>query len=199
MIYLARHGDIGLGKEKRYIGQLDLSLSALGKEQALSLENLFCQIPLDNIYCSDLRRSQQTAEIVASGCKVVPKACVGLRELNMGDWDGELFSTIKTKYPAEYKKRGGDIANYTPPKGESFSDCSHRVIPLFENLAQSAETTILIIGHAGVNRVIICNILGIPLDNVFRIEQNYGCLNLICREGSNYRLKYLNRGICQGE
>lgn len=199
LIYLARHGDIGLGKEKRYIGQLDLPLSALGKEQALSLKNILCQVPLSNIYCSDLRRAQQTAEIVASGRKVVPKACVGLRELNMGDWDGELFSTIKAKYPEEYKTRGRDIAGYSPPKGESFSGCSQRVIPIFESLVQSADSTILIIGHAGVNRVIICNILGIPLENVFRFEQSYGCLNLICREGSNYRLKYLNREICQDE
>ncbi|EGW38205.1 alpha-ribazole phosphatase [Desulfosporosinus sp. OT] len=198
LIYLARHGDIGIGKEKRYIGRLDLPLSAQGEEQAKALKNFFCQVPLDNIYCSDLKRSQQTAHIIASVHQIVPVAHVGLRELNMGDWDGELFSSIKTKHPMEFKLRGEDIANYSPPKGESFSVCYKRVIPVFESLAQSDGTTILIIGHAGANRVILCHILGIPLGNVFRFEQSYGCLNLICREGSNYRLKYLNRTATRG-
>ena len=191
-IYLVRHGDIGLGRDKRYIGQLDLPLSVHGQKQAVLLKDLFSQIPIDNIYCSDLKRSQQTADIIALEHQVIPSAQVGLRELNMGDWDGEFFSTIKTKYPAEFKKRGENIANYSPPKGESFLDCYKRVIPVFESLTQSDENTILIVGHAGVNRVILCRILGIPLNNVFRLEQSYGCINSICKEGSEYRLNYLN-------
>ena len=195
LIYLARHGDIGLGRDKRYIGQLDLPLSAHGKTQVALLKDLFCQVPLDEIYCSDLRRAQQTADIIATARQIIPVAHVGLRELNMGDWDGELFSDIRTKYPAEFKQRGKEIANYSPPKGESFSDCYKRVIPVFESLTQSDETTILIVGHAGVNRVILCHVLGIPLDNVFRFEQSYGCLNLMCKVGSEYRLKYLNHTV----
>lgn len=192
LIYIVRHGDIGLGRDKRYIGQSNLPLSALGKKQASSLKEIFCRVPLDNIYCSDLERTQQTAEIIASAHPITPIHCEGLRELNMGDWEGKLFSEIRVKYPIEFKQRGEDIANYTPPKGESFSDCYQRVIPAFENLVEAEETTILIVGHAGVNRVILCRVLGIPLENVFRLEQSYGCVNLICRERFSYRLKYLN-------
>lgn len=197
-IYLARHGDIGLGRDKRYIGQSDLPLSALGKKQAILLKEIFGRVPLDNIYCSDLERSQQTAEIIASNHQIIPTARMELRELHMGDWEGKLFSEIKAKFSTEFKERGEDIANYSPPRGESFSDCYKRVIPLFESLAQSDKTTILIIGHAGINRVILCRVLGIPLENVFRLEQSYGCLNLISKEGSEYRLKYLNHNVQGG-
>ena len=111
----------------------------------------------------------------------------------MGAWEGRLFSEIREKYPQEFMERGKNIANYKSLGGESFSDCSNRVFPFFESLTQSNETTILIIGHAGVNRVILCRVLGIPLDNVFRLEQNYGCLNLICKVGFEYRLNFLNQ------
>ncbi|MDP4160603.1 MAG: alpha-ribazole phosphatase [Bacillota bacterium] len=195
LIYLVRHGDIGLGGEKRYIGHLDVTLSVHGEKQAALLKDFFCQVPLDNIYCSDLRRSRQTADIIAMAHQILPKAHVGLREMNMGNWDGESFAKIRTMYPEEFKQRGEDIANYCTPKGESFSDCYKRVIPIFENLAQSNEKIILIVGHAGVNRVILCHVLGMPLDNVFRLEQSYGCLNLICQEGYEYRLKYLNHTV----
>lgn len=192
LIYLVRHGDIGLGRDKRYIGQSDLPLSVLGKKQASLLKEIFSQVPLDNIYCSDIERVQQTADIIASAHQCVPIARVELRELNMGAWEGKPFSEIRTKYPKEFHERGKDIANYSPPEGESFSDCYRRVIPVFESLAKSDETTILIVGHAGVNRVILCHVLGIPLENVFRLEQKYGCVNLIYKEGFEYRLKYLN-------
>lgn len=192
LIYIARHGDIGLGRDKRYIGQTDRPLSALGKQQATLLKAIFSQVPLDNIYCSDLGRARLTADIIASPHPIVPIARGELRELNMGAWEGRTFSEIRAKYPKEFKERGEDIANYRPPRGENFADCSKRVIPVFESLTKSEESTILIVGHAGVNRVILCRVLGIPLDNLFRLEQSYGCVNLICKEGSEYRLKYLN-------
>lgn len=193
LIYIARHGDIGLGRDKRYIGQSDLPLSVLGKEQASSLKEIFCGVPLEKIYCSDLERTRQTAEIIASAHTITPTNCGDLRELNMGDWEGKSFSEIRAKYPKEFIERGEDIANYRPPQGESFSDCYKRVIPVFERLTESEETTILIVGHAGVNRVILCRVLGIPLKNVFRLEQSYGCVNSIGKKGFEYRLKYLNQ------
>ena len=34
-------------------------------------------------------------------------------------------------------------------------------------------------GHGGVNRVILLDVIGAPLGRLFHIEQNYGCLNII--------------------
>lgn len=195
LIYLVRHGDIGLGVDKRYIGQTDLPLSILGKKQAFLLKEIFCRVPLDNIYCSDLGRAQQTAEIIASAHPLLPTVREELRELFMGEWEDKLFSEIRAKYPEDFKARGVDITYFRPQLGESFSDCSKRVIPVFESLTQAQDSTVLIVGHAGVNRVILCHVLGIPLVNVFRLEQSYGCVNLISKEGFEYRLKSLNHTV----
>lgn len=35
------------------------------------------------------------------------------------------------------------------------------------------------IGHAGVNRVFLAGLLGMPLERIFRLDQAYACLNLI--------------------
>ncbi|AET66944.1 alpha-ribazole phosphatase [Desulfosporosinus orientis DSM 765] len=195
LIFLLRHGDIGQCKEKRYISQSDNPLSALGVKQASLLKEFFSRVPLGSIYCSDLDRSRQTAGIIAAAHPIHPIALEELREINMGDWEGKTFSEISAKYPKAFQERGENIAGYSPPRGESFSDCGRRVIPAFERLSESAERPILIVGHAGVNRVILCYVLGIPLDNLFRLEQSYGCINLICKEGSQYRLKSFNDNI----
>ena len=198
LIYIVRHGDIGQVRDKRYIGQSDLPLSTLGEKQAILLKKVFSQVRLDYIVCSDFGRTRQTADIIASTHQIDSKACVELREINMGDWERKTFSEIRAKYPEEFKARGVDLANYRPPLGESFSDCAKRVIPVFEGLTNSKASTLLIVGHAGVNRVILCHVLGIPLENLFRLEQSYGCINLMSYDGTNYQLKYINRQINVG-
>jgi alpha-ribazole phosphatase/probable phosphoglycerate mutase len=37
----------------------------------------------------------------------------------------------------------------------------------------------LVVGHGGVNRVVLLNAIGAPLAGMFNIEQNYGCYNII--------------------
>ena len=33
--------------------------------------------------------------------------------------------------------------------------------------------------HDGINRVILCHYTGMPLENIFRMEQGFACLNVI--------------------
>jgi len=35
------------------------------------------------------------------------------------------------------------------------------------------------VGHGGVNRIVLLNAIGAPLERMFNIEQNYGCYNII--------------------
>ena len=39
--------------------------------------------------------------------------------------------------------------------------------------------SIAIVSHGGINRVVLCHFLGMPLENIFRIEQDFGALNII--------------------
>lgn len=190
-IYLVRHGDIGMGGHKRYIGAMDLTLSATGREQAYFFKTYLSPIVFERIYCSPLVRSRETAEIIASAQIISPIVQSYLKEVNMGDWEGKMFADIRNEYPLEYKRRGEDIANYRPPGGESFSDCCQRVIPPFERMVQSNAKNILIVGHAGINRVILCYALGLPLNHLFEFKQSYGCLNVLSYAEKRFRLKNL--------
>ncbi|EGO65644.1 metal dependent phosphohydrolase [Acetonema longum DSM 6540] len=62
----------------------------------------------------------------------------------------------------------------------------------FHDILQSSAGHIAIAGHAGVNRLILCHVLGIPLANLFRIGQDYGCLNIIRSSGSGYQVQLVN-------
>ncbi len=191
-VYLMRHGDSRQDDIKRYIGQADLPLNQEGANQASRWRRALDHIPLERIYCSDLSRSLETARIIAKGRSETVQPMKKFREINMGAWDGLSFADVRMLYPDEYKKRGANMVTYRTPGGESFADLAARVIPLFVELVRGSAGNLLIVGHAGVNMVIICHILGMPLENLFRLRQDYGCMNVIeCSDGL-MRLKRMN-------
>jgi probable phosphoglycerate mutase len=193
LVYLARHGLVGPpGEPKRFIGQVDPLLSDQGIEQARQLGRELSDIAFTAIFCSDLQRSFKTAEIVAGGQTARLQARRDLREIGLGEWEGLTFEEVRSRYPEEFRERGQDIAHYHPPGGESFADCSSRVVSAFEEILTSMDGNVLIVGHAGVNRAILCHVLGMSLGHLFRIGQDYGCLNLIRCTDSGYRLEVMN-------
>jgi probable phosphoglycerate mutase len=67
-----------------------------------------------------------------------------------------------------------------------------RVIPGSFEMLQSTRGDILIVGHAGVNRIILCQVLGMPLQNLFDIRQDCGCFNLIGYQDGVFSVEVLN-------
>ena len=103
-----------------------------------------------------------------------------------------MLSDIAQRFPDEFKARGANIVNYQPPSGESFAHCSNRVVPAFREILQTTGGNILIVGHAGVNRLLFCYMLGMPLANLFRISQDFGCLNIIRYSSNGYSVELMN-------
>lgn len=159
---------------------------------------------LSAVYCSDLSRAVKSAGIIAEPYGLKPVIMPELRERNFGLWEGMSFDEIKEKYPDEFGAWTGDPLKFSPMHGESTIEVRDRVIKALNNLlskyireitehrAQSTDKdslgsvfcnlcseSIAIVSHGGVNRIILCHLLGMPLENIFRIEQDYGALNVI--------------------
>ena len=192
-IYLIRHAEPQkVDNKKRYLGQSDPALSEKGILQAKQLAAFFLKKDfLENpfeIYCSDLTRAKQTADILAGALngfnmsqnKVVePKPMSALREIDMGTWDGKSFDEIKRDFPEEFQRRGEDIANFRPPEGECFLDVEKRAMIAFDAICEKISHSVVIVAHAGVNRVILRRLLGKSFDELFTIQQPYACINTI--------------------
>lgn len=191
-IYLLRHGEIDQSYRGRFVGQTDLPLTDTGEFQARFWEHELCGEQFGAIYCSDLVRSQNTAKIIAALRGISIEVTPELREINLGEWDGLPVSDIKSHFPDEWRMRGENLESYRPPGGESFSDLASRVVPVFGSIVKNAEGNLLIVAHAGVNRVILCHALGMPLANLFNICQDYGCMNILELSGDSFRLKTMN-------
>ena len=192
-IYLLRHGAIIVpGEGKRYVGWQDHALSDAGRLQAHAWSDSFSGMSLDGIYCSDLNRCLETARIIAARCSLEPHALQELREIGLGEWEGRRFDTVRAEDPHEFRRRGEQIADHRPPGGESFNDLQRRVWPVFMKLSSGVHRKVLMVTHAGVIRVLLCRLLGMPLKNLFRIGLAYGTLSIVDFGPREYRVQAVN-------
>jgi alpha-ribazole phosphatase len=194
MIYLLRHGEIEEPANRRYIGQTDCALSKKGRAQADFWKKQLKGKGIAAIFCSDLIRSSDTAKVISNGGQVEILTDPDLREINLGDWDGRFMHAVRTEFPAQWAERGAHIETFRPPNGESFADLYQRVVPVFEQIVEKSAGPVVIVGHAGVNRMVLCHALGMPIGNLFSIRQDYGALNLI--DNSRHDLRVAAVNIC---
>ena len=191
-IYLFRHGEIESDGVRRFFGQTNVRLSKRGVEQAKKWQNAFTGTPFDAIYTSDLSRCAETARIISGGDEAKVRLVPELREINLGKMEGFSMTDFRKQYHDVWKSRGKDIAGFIPEGGESFFSLQRRVMPVFEALSRRHDGNIVMVAHAGVNRVILCHILEMPLSNLFKIDQSYGCLNLLEPYGNGFRVTGMN-------
>jgi alpha-ribazole phosphatase/probable phosphoglycerate mutase len=181
-LYLIRHGQTVGGEEKRYKGHTDVPLSERGAEQMEGVSAYIVQAgsALTAVYCSDLSRSVKSAGIVARPHSLRPILIPSLRERNFGAWEGMSFEEVQKRYPEEFKAWIENPLAFSPVRGESTVEVKKRVIKAFHEILENHKGEhIAIVAHGGTNRVILCHVTGIPLENIFRIEQDYGALNII--------------------
>ncbi|BCS55226.1 alpha-ribazole phosphatase [Geobacter sp. SVR] len=179
-IHLLRHGQVAGYDQPRYNGQTDVALTDLGIEQYHRLKDHLAERPISACYTSDLTRCRTGADIICSRLGIEPVPRHELRELNIGIWEGLSWQEITERWPDEWQARLADLVNYRVPNGENLLDVEARVMPVItEILDRHRGQEVLVVGHGGVNRIILLNAIGAPLKSAFNIEQNYGCHNII--------------------
>lgn len=179
-LYLVRHGQVVGFEQKRYNGHVDVPLTPEGEAQFGLLKMRLQKKPLTAVYSSDLNRCRFGARLIAEDHGLEPVFDPALRELHVGDWEGQTWQELQAAYPQQWQARLNDIVNYRVPNGENLHDLAARVRPAVQKIiAAHPGEEILLVAHGGVNRLILLDVIGAPLTSLFNIEQTYGCLNII--------------------
>jgi alpha-ribazole phosphatase/probable phosphoglycerate mutase len=179
-IFLIRHGQVVNHHEFRYNGHFDVDITGLGVEQMESLAVFLKEEPLSVVYSSDLTRAVKGAEIIGGAVGLSPVKVHEFRELHLGRWEGLTREEAADRFPEEASFRFRDLAVSKVKGGESLTDLRERVLPVLDDIvSRHRGRCVCIVAHGGVNRVILSDAMGLPLENFFRIEQDYGCLNII--------------------
>src|SRR5208337_3023540 len=175
----------GMTKYKSYLNDIHASFPHVPDDK---------EAKLSAVYCSNLSRAARSAEIIAGPYGLQPLVVPEFRERNFGIWEGMTFNEIKDRYPSEFEAWASNPVKYSPVNGESTSEVCDRTIRALDGIvskhvAESADRkvsdnqgpadSIAIVAHGGVNRIILCHLMGVPLENIFRIEQNNAAVNII--------------------
>lgn len=188
-LYLIRHAlpDYPDG-ERLCLGQtMDLPLSKTGFEQAEQLERMFADKELEAVYTSPLMRAVQTAQGVAAGCAQVI-AEPRLIELYGGAWDGKPMRLIRQQYPEHFAAEANDRC---PPGGETDEAGFARAWPAFEEIWQRTQKSAAIVAHGGINRVLLCHLLGLPFSEKKKLRQGFASVSAIQRINDTWEVKQI--------
>ena len=150
-LILLRHGETEWNSLRRYQGHTDIPLNDTGREQAQkAAEYLLKHEDLEAIYCSDLSRTRETAQISADKIKRPVHIDARLREASFGIWEGMSFSDVYKHHSQEFNSWYQDIRNYKMHGGETFTEVWERVSLAVRDITRQHHGTVLVVTHGGV-------------------------------------------------
>ena len=192
-VFLFRHGEVVLAETRRFIGHLDVALSALGEAQCEAQARHLGGVKIDALYTSDLVRARRSGELLGTPNGLVPTIVPALREMAMGRWEGLTADEIRDREPEAFATWMASVGAFPFPEGESVPDLAARAWPAFEALVSAhAGTSIAIVAHGGTNRMLLCRALGVPLDRLLSFGQSYGAMTVLAHDAGRWSLLRLN-------
>lgn len=149
-IHLLRHGQFGPDDGHRTDGYSDPDLNDVGTEQARALGARLRRYPsIDTLYTSDLRRTTQTAGIVAQALGVTPRVEPRFREIYRGELEDKTWEMVAEKYPEFYREWTRREIDVPYPNGESAMDVWKRASAAVDEIVKAHAGDVGIVTHGG--------------------------------------------------
>lgn len=180
-LYLIRHGATSLSAEDRFSGGTEVDLSEEGRWQAACLSRRLADDNITAFYCSPMRRTVETASIIAQPFKLTPVTREGLREIHHGRWETMSRVDVERLYPDEYSSWQEDPFTFAPEGGESGVMVMARALPVIrEIVVKHTGQTIAVVSHKATIRLILSSLLGFDARGYRdRLDQTPACLNIL--------------------
>jgi broad specificity phosphatase PhoE len=194
-LYLTRHGETIWNAEGKTQGTMDIPLSDKGIRQAEILADRLVYENISSIYCSSLDRAYRTAAIIGEKTGHVPEKTDALREIAFGAWEGLTLQQIEDRFPGQLDNRSKDCL-FCPEGGESILSVQGRVRSFLDILSSSVSydknSRILIVAHAYTIRLIIMELIGLPLRHLWDFRLDNTGISIIQSHQGKSRIICLN-------
>lgn len=180
-LLLVRHGATTLSAEDRFAGATDIPLSDEGRAQAAALAERLRDDPIAAIYCSPMRRTLETASIIAEPHKLTPVSRPALREIDHGHWEGLTRQEVESRFKEEYARWEEDPFSSAPSGGECGVDVMARALPVIRAIVEAHQgQRVAVVSHKATIRLIISSLLGFDARGYRdRLDQAPACLNVL--------------------
>jgi probable phosphoglycerate mutase len=194
-VFLVRHGATTLSAEDRFAGETEVDLSEEGREQLRHLAARLAREPLAAVCASPMRRTLESARILAAPHGLSVRPVDGFREVSHGRWEAKTRAEVEALWPAEYACWERDPYTFAPRGGETGLAVTARALPALVSLVnECAGRSILVVSHKGTIRLLLSALIGFdPRTYRDRLDQSPACLNVLdFRDPSQARLTLFN-------
>lgn len=140
-------------------------------------QSLAGAVSWDRIFSSTLIRCSAFSTELAKENSLELSLFDEFQEINFGDWEGQLRETIQREQGELLGAFFNDPVAATPPNGESMVAFQLRVTSCLNKLLQQySGEHMLLVTHGAVIRVLMCELLNMPLTSLASISVPYACL-----------------------
>lgn len=179
VLYLIRHAETGFNRVGRVQGHSESTLSRLGHTQARRIGERLSYVDFVAAYASPSRRTLQTARI-ALGDRVEVNAREGLREINLGTWEGLKASTLRQRYPRQVHQWFHRPSAVRIAGAETVGQFRRRVTREMNRILRAHEAgEIVVVTHGGVICVYLTALLGMKLDDLWQFKIRNGSVTRV--------------------
>jgi broad specificity phosphatase PhoE/ribonuclease HI len=174
-LVLVRHGATDHTLDKRFSGSggHDPALNADGRAQVRATADWLAPLAeeIDVVVSSPLRRTQETATIIAERLHHEVEIEDGLAEAAFGTWEGLTFQEVQQAYPDDLDAWLGSLDVAPGGSGDSFTAMDKRVRRTRDRLLSSHPgKAVLAVTHVTPIKLLVRMALGAPLEAVYRME-----------------------------
>lgn len=196
-LYFVRHGETEYNRRGIVQGRgIDSTLNENGREQAEALAERLRDRSFSAIYASPLRRTRQTAAILAQHHQHTPvQYLADLEEMAWGIYEGEPPSEERDRVLDAMKQRWRQGAYDEPIEGgESIRAVQQRALRAVDHItAQEQGSNVLIVTHGRFLRVVLASILDeYGLSKMHELPHSNTAVNRIEYRGDRFSADLLN-------
>jgi broad specificity phosphatase PhoE len=191
---LVRHGQTEWNRgAERFRGRADVPLNDLGRTLAQKIAARLVNEKIVAIYASPMQRTLHTAQPLADARQIQVQSHPNLLDIDVGAVEGMTIAEAQQAFPdvmAQWLNTPGVVKF---PKGESFKKMRARIVALLDELApKHDDATIALVTHRVVCSALLCVVLGLEPNALWRIQQDNACVNFFEKREHGFVVTLMN-------
>lgn len=173
-LYFVRHGETEWNVKKKIQGTTDIPLNENGVAQARRLADELVEkkergeFYVAKAYTSPQLRAAETAQIAADALGVACISLDGLKEMDLGEWEGSNWDIIRETYGDTYYDWNGHRRYTRTPGGECYNEVLERTLEALKIILAQETEDVLVVSHSAILMALRCYIAKLPFEEMVK-------------------------------
>ncbi len=187
-IYLIRHGETEFNRLGIFRGRFEVDLNDNGRLQAAETGRALKDENIEFILTGPLRRTVETAEIVAAELGVEYRTDEAFNNIALGAWQGVRKDEVRSEFPDLWKIWITEAEKLKLPKGESVEEVRQRATRRLMEVVAEEKGSFAIVTHRSVIKGLAASMLGVAAPYFWKFYIDNAAYSVFENDGTRFVL-----------